>query len=109
MLNGIDKGTYNKDVLIGIGCHLENMSNVLRLAKLKLDIAAPRVVVNASDCVSATLKTLDHMEVNLDEMEIILEEMTPDLGEDKKFPIGILLATSLIGICLSALITLKLA
>lgn len=111
MLNAIDKSKYNSDILLGIGNHLENMSKVFRAAKLKLDLSAPRDVIHAAEYKSSTNKTLDQLELNLDEMEMILDEMEPPKSDSGGMfpPVLLLVTTSLIGICLSAFITIKLA
>lgn len=113
MLKAVDKSTYNSNILLGVGNHLQNMSKVFRAAKLKLDLSAPRDVIHSAEYISSTHKTLDQLELNLDEMEMILDEMEvepPKSTSGSNFPpVLLLVTTSLIGICLSAFITLKLA
>lgn len=109
MLQNIDTTTYNNDIVENVGNHLDNISKVLRAAKLKLDLTPPRAVVNAPQCISATIQTLDQLELNLDEMEMVLDEMDENKEEDFKFPTVILVVTSLICVCISAFITVKLA
>lgn len=108
MLANIDTHTYNDNLMVEVGKHLQNMTKVLRATRLKLDLSAPRDVQEGSQYKAATLLTLDQLEINLDDMEMVLDEMTP-VANGKNLVTALLVATSLVGVCLGAFITYKLA
>lgn len=109
MLQSVDATKYNDDILLGVTSHMHSMGQVLRAAKLKLDLTEARAVLGGNQYVSGTLKSLTQMEVNLREMETQLEEMVvKSEGEDTGFPMAFLVVTSLLGVCISALVTIRL-
>lgn len=109
MIQGVDVTKYNDDILLGVSSHTHSMSQLLRAAKLKMDLTEARAVVGNNQYVSGTLKCLTQMEVNLGEMETLLREMEEESEEvGTRLPMAFLVVTSLLGVCVSALVTIRL-